>query len=380
MNLFKIFTSFILVSLLNINPMMSQIQNPRNIPYNWKTDTTKRSVDLEEIIVSLPKGAFPKIDYPDFIDKKEGLENFFKHEPVISVEINGEAKAYPLNMLTIHEISNDTLGGIPILPTFCPLCNSGIVYDRRLNFEGKQHELEFVVSGMLRKSDMIMYDKQTESWWQQLMGHAIAGAFNGAELTIIPSLIISVEAFFQRYPNGRILSKKTGNLQAEAQYGKNYYEEYDDLASSPMEHYFKNENIDKRLPPMERIVDVHAEGAYKIYPFSKIAEKGVINDTFKSKNIVIFYQSGTVSVLDKKEISQSKDIGAATVFNAEINNQVLTFRKEGNKFKDDQTNSHWDITGKCVAGSLKGSQLRIEPHGNHFAFAWLAFFPDSIVY
>lgn len=359
---------------------MGQIQNPRNIPYNWKTDTTKRSVDLAEITVALPKGAFPKIDYPEFIDKNEGLKSFFKHEPVISVEIDGEAKAYPLNMLTIHEISNDTLGGIPILPTFCPLCNSGIVYDRRLTFEGKEYELEFVVSGMLRKSDMIMYDKQTESWWQQLMGHAIAGSFNGAELKIIPSLIISVEAFFERYPNGKILSKETGNRHVEAQYGKNPYEQYDDISSSPMDHYFKNENIDKRLPPMERIIDVHAEGDYKIYPFSKIAEKGVINDTFKSKNIVIFYQSGTVSVLDKKDISQSKNIGSATVFNAEINNQVLTFQKEGDIFKDDQTNSHWDITGKCISGPMKGSQLRIEPHGNHFAFAWLAFFPDSIIY
>ncbi len=84
--------------------------------------------------------------------------------------------------------------------------------------------------------------------------------------------------------------------------------------------------------------------------------------------------------MDKKEISQSKDIGAATVFSAENNKQVLTFRKEGNKFKDDQTDSHWDITGKCIAGSLKESQLRIEPHGNHFAFAWLAFFPDSVIY
>ncbi len=79
------------------------------------------------------------------------------------MEINGAAKAYPLNMLTIHELSNDILRGIPILPTFCPLCNAGIVNDRRLNFEDTQHELEFVISGMLRKSDQIMYDKQTDS-------------------------------------------------------------------------------------------------------------------------------------------------------------------------------------------------------------------------
>lgn len=380
MKTFAISLTIFFAYILNPTTTMGQLLNPRNIPYEWRTDTTKSSVDLSEITVALPKDAFPRIDYPEFMGKNEGLKSFFKYEPVISVEINGEAKAYPLNMLSIHEISNDILGGISILPTYCPLCNSGIVYDRSLTFEGKQYKLEFVVSGMLRNSDMIMYDRQTESWWQQLMGHAIAGAFNGAELEIIPSLIISVEAFFQRYPKGKILSKKTDNPQIEAQYGKNYYEHYDDLSSSPMEHYFKNENIDKRLPPMERIIDVHAEGAYKVYPFSKIVEEGVINDKFKSKNIVIFYQSGTVSVLDRKEISQSKDIGSATVFNAEINSQVLHFRKEGGVFKDNKTQSHWDITGKCISGPLKDSQLRIEPHGNHFAFAWLAFFPDSIIY
>lgn len=113
--------------------VLAQIQNPRNVVYDWNTDTTKHTIDLTELILVAPKGLFPIIDYPKFNEKQVGLQNFFKYEPVISVEINSMAKAYPLNMLTFHEMSNDTLAGVPILPTYCPLCNSGIVYDRRLN-------------------------------------------------------------------------------------------------------------------------------------------------------------------------------------------------------------------------------------------------------
>ena len=119
--------------------VLAQIQNPRNVVYDWNTDTTKHSIDLSELILVAPKGLFPIIDYPKFVEKEKGESWFFKHEPVISVEIEGKAKAYPLNMLTFHEMANDTLAGIPILPTYCPLCNSGIVYDRRLNFEGKEY-------------------------------------------------------------------------------------------------------------------------------------------------------------------------------------------------------------------------------------------------
>jgi hypothetical protein len=101
-----------------IKSVNAQLKNPRNVKYKWKTDTTNKAVDLSEIIMVLPRGTFPTIDYPKFISKKEGTESFFKHEPVIALEINGKAKAYPLSMLTMHEISNDNLEGIPILPTY----------------------------------------------------------------------------------------------------------------------------------------------------------------------------------------------------------------------------------------------------------------------
>ncbi len=357
----------------------AQINNPRKITYRWKTNTKNRMVALSEITGVVPRKTFPIIDFPQFYGKTGGLANFFRHEPVIAVAINGEAKAYPLNMLTMHEIANDSLGGIPILPTYCPLCNASIVYDRRLTFQGQTHLLEFEVSGMLRNSDMIMFDRQTESWWQQLMGQCIVGDYTGSTLMVIPSLVLTVGEFFQRYPKGKILSPRTGT-SAEGRYGNNPYVNYDNLKNSPYGQFIHPSKIDSRLPAMERVVDIRSGKKYKIYPFSKIRDRGVINDRFEGKNVVIFYQAGAISVLDAKNISQSKKVGTATVFDAELKGRVLVFEKRNNYFIDQQTNSKWDITGLCRQGSLKGQQLRIEPHSNHFAFAWLAFYPDSEIF
>ncbi len=370
----------IILGICSYTTLVAQIQNPRDVVYDWKTDTTKHAIDLSELILVAPKGLFPIIDYPKFVGREEGMEGFFEHEPVISVEINGFAKAYPLNMFTFHEMSNDTLAGVPILPSYCPLCNSGLVFDRRLTFENKEYTLEFEVSGLLRNSNMVMFDRQTETWWQQLMGDAIVGELAGAELNIIPSLIISVEEFFERYPDGLILSKETGYEKTMERYGTNPYYHYDSISKNPYSRFFNKENVDSRLPAMERVVDIQDEGKYKIYPFTLIAEKGVINDQFESKNVVLFYQAGTVSNMDDKELSKSKDVGSVTVFNPYINDQILIFIKKGNKFIDEQTGSYWDITGRCTKGKMKGKQLMIEPHSNHFAFSWLVFYPDSEIY
>ena len=123
---------------LTITIVSAQFKNSKNLPFTWKTDTIKHSVDLSEIQIVLPKGSFPTLDHPNFIGKSEGLHQFFRKEPVIAIEFNGFTKAYPLNILTMHEIANDTLGGTPILVTYCPLCNSGIVYNRNLEFDGEK--------------------------------------------------------------------------------------------------------------------------------------------------------------------------------------------------------------------------------------------------
>lgn len=352
----------------------AQLNNTRGISYHWKTDTTQKTVQLAEFTVAVPKGVFPVLNNPQFIGTEKGRKFYFRHEPIISLSIDGQARAYPLNVLTVDEIANDTLAGIPVLVTYCPLCNASVVYDRRLYYEGKEWLLSFGVSGMLRNSDMVMYDLQTETWWQQLMGDALVGNLAGAELKVIPSLVISVEEFFQRYPNGQILSPQTGLVDG---YGRNPYVGYDNLKGSPYGDFIDKDKVDKRLPPMERVVDVESKGNRKIYPFSLISKKGVINDTFHDKHIVIFYKSGTVSVLDERDISKSRNVGTATLFNAMLDGKKLTFRKKGKQFTDQETGSTWDITGRSIAGPLKGRQLQIEPHSNHLAFAWLAFYPES---
>lgn len=372
----KLFIIFIFLA----TTAFAQMKNPGNIPFNWKTDTSKSEIDLSEISVVLPRGSFQVLNYPEFVGKADGLKSFFAREPVMVVEINGAAKAYPLNMLSTHEIANDSLAGVPLLATFCPLCNSGIVYDRRLTYNRKDYLLDFEVSGMLRKSDMVMADRQTESWWQQLSGTAIVGKLAGAQLKAIPSLILSVEDFFNRYPNGKILSKNTGIANAESSYGLNYYTHYESPDGKPYRRFFDPDEIDPRLPPMERVIDIRSQGEFKIYPLSTLASMGVLNDTFNSKPVVFFHRKGIVSVLDEKVISQSNDIGTVTVFSAMLEGEILSFKKVNGSFMDTYTGSVWDITGRCIRGKLIGKQLTIEPHGIHFAFAWLAFHPESKIY
>ncbi len=370
----KLNMKFLFILFLIPLTAMSQ-NNPKNLEVNWKTDKSIHSVPLEEFTVLLKPDGIPPIDEPSFFPKEKGMEIFFKHEPVISVEINEKAKAYPLSVLTYHEIVNDRIGGTPVSVTYCPLCNAAIVFDRRLNFKGEEYLLDFGVSGMLRNSDLVMWDRQTESWWQQFTGQALVGKLTGAELNLVPSLLISLEEFFETYPEGEVLSTETGHFR---EYGINPYNGYDDLENE-QPRLFKDK-VDSRLPAMERVLNVHVKGKDKIYPLSVIKKEEVINDRFEGKPLVLFYTSKTVSVLDEKKIEESRKVGSVTVFNPKVNNTRLTFTKTDKGFKDNQTGSVWNISGKCISGKMKGEELRPVIHGNHFAFAWFAFHPETKIY
>lgn len=371
-------TAFLIIMLCHSLTGLGQLNNPKGIEYAWKTDTAKKQIDLGEIDVVLPRKSFESLNFPHFVDKEQAYRDYFIHEPVISVNINGEAKAYPLNLLTMHEISNDSCGGLPILVTFCPLCNSSVVFDRRLQKDGAVLLLEFEVSGMLRHSDMVMADLQTETWWQQLMGEGLVGEYAGNYLEIMASMVLSVEEFFAHYPHGKIVDRHTG-LKAEPEYGSNPYFHYDSLGKKPWSKYY-HRDADSRLEPMERIISVRGNKGYKVYALRDIAQEGVINDILDERPIVIFYETGAVSVLDEKDIKSSRSVGTATVFSPELNGQLLTFHQVKSGFMDEQTKSIWDIAGLCLSGPLKGKELIPVIHTIHFAFAWLTFNPDSEIY
>lgn len=354
--------------------LMAQ-QNPNNLDIQWNTDMSETLVPLEEFTILLRPDEIPPIDKPDFWNARKASEMFFKHEPVIVIEKGKEAKAYPLSIMTYHEIVNDIVGGIPVSVTYCPLCNAAIVFDRRLQYRGEEWLLDFGVSGMLRNSDLVMWDRQTESWWQQFTGKALVGELAGAQLISLPSMLISLEEFMETYPDGLILSTNTGH---SARYGTNPYTGYDDPGNTQPRLY--SGEVDKRLPAMERVINIHVKGKYKIYPLSAIREEGVINDTFEGEDLVIFYTSKTVSVLDENQISDSRKVGSVTVFSPVVNNKKLTFTPGGDNFIDEQTGSIWNIAGKCISGEMKGKSLPPIVHGNHFAFAWFAFHPDTEIY
>jgi len=336
-----------------------------------KTDFNKHNISFDEILSGgPPKNGIPAIDKPRFV-KSDNAKKWLKPlEPVIAIKLGSEAKAYPLQILMFHEIVNDVLNGQAIAVTFCPLCNSSMVFSRKVN----GRTLDFGTTGRLRNSDLIMYDRQTESWWQQFTGEGLIGFYTDTELTELTSNIISFQAFQQHYPNGKILSRETGFSR---QYGKNPYRGYDDINNTP---FLMRGPIDTRLPPMERVLSVKISDQQKLYPFSTIDDSTIIHDKFNGQPLVIFKTGDIYSALDQYNIDDSKKVSAYSVFSTTLNSKQLHFYFEDKTIKDRETKSEWSVVGKAVKGKLKGKQLPALSHGIHFAFAWLAFNPNVEIF
>lgn len=363
----------IIVALLIAGLFAYECTDAQQLPVSgFDTNLEKKNVDLSEIIGGGPgKDGIPSIDNPSFVSQEEASEWLDDREPVISLVINGEARAYPIQILMWHEIANDELGGVPVSVTFCPLCYSAIVFDRRLDGE----VYEFGVSGMLRHSDMIMYDRTTESLWQQFSGEALVGDLTGEELTILPSQLISFEQFRETHPDAKVLSRDTGHRR---NYGENPYAGYDDINSSPF--LMNSEDISDKLPPMEKIIGVRSDNEQIGYPYSKTIEKRVLHDQIDGDPIVIFHLDGMASALDNRRIGNSRDDGATGVFSPIVDGEKLTFEFIDGKVIDKQTGSTWNISGKATSGPMKGEQLETMLYGDYFAFAWLVFYPDTKIY
>ena len=338
-------------------------------PY-WQTDFRLHTVPYSEIFSGgVPRDGIPPIDNPQFVSIDEADQWLEDQEPVFVVTVNEETRAYPLQIMTWHEIVNDEVGGVPVAVTFCPLCNSAITFDRRL--DGTVYD--FGVSGKLRNSDLIMWDRQTESWWQQLTGEAIAGKLVGEQLTFIPTQLVAWADFVETFPERQVLSRETGHSRP---YGQNPYTGYD----SDQSPFLFSGETDTRLAAVDRVVAVDLNGEFVAYPYKVLAEQNVAVDTVGGQEVVVFWQAGTTSALDAASIANSRDVGAAAVYNPIVNGQTLTFTWDGERFVDDQTGSRWNIFGQATEGELAGTQLEPVTHANHFWFAFSAFFPEARVY
>ncbi len=336
----------------------------------WRTNFKKHILPFGEIISGgVPKDGIPAIDQPKFVTVNDASAWLKDTEPIILFEHKGEVRAYPLQILIWHEIVNDTVGGLPVAVTFCPLCNSSIVFDRTVAGEATT----FGTTGKLHYSDLVMYDRATESWWQQLTGQAIVGDRVGTQLKFLPSQVVSFGDFKARYPKGQVLSRDTGDARS---YGQNPYVGYD--ASNPF--LYNGPPTPGTLNPTERIVTLVIDDIAMAYPYRVLADQRVINDTLASQALAVFWKGGMNSALDARAIANGRDIGATGVFNRRLDGKTLTFIADGDKIKDQETASEWDIFGRAISGPLAGQQLTPIVHGDYFWFAWAAFRPDTQVY
>jgi len=345
---------------------------PRLQTAEWtKTNFDKMSIEPDEIMSGgPPKDGIPAIDRPQFITLEAASEWLDENEPVIAFEHGGMARAYPLQILIFHEIVNDEVGGKPFAVTFCPLCNASIVFARDHNGV----VLDFGTTGRLRKSDLVMYDRQTESWWQQFTGEGIVGDYTGDKLTQVPSQIVSFETFQEAFPEGEVLSKETG---FQRQYGQNPYQGYDSIHNTPFLYQGKT---DPRLRPMERVLSIPSGDGYHLVPLTELEDTSVLSMQLEGSDVVVFAPGVAASALDQSEIAASRDIPAAAAFSVVHGEQTLKFEVRDGNIVDSSTGSTWNALGHAVSGELAGERLQQIDSGVHFAFAWLAFDPDASIY
>ncbi|KGM48837.1 DUF3179 domain-containing protein [Pseudooceanicola atlanticus] len=263
-----------------------------------RTDFSQTSVDSwAEIISGGPgKDGIPALSDPEFVDANKA--DLPPREPVLTVSIEGETpRAYPLRYMTWHEIVNDRIGDIPVTVTFCPLCNSAIAFDGRVGDE----VLTFGVTGKLRNSDMVMYDHQSESWWQQALGRAIVGTQTGTQLKMLPSWLESVDQFRSAHPDGLIMAEP----DYPRRYGFNPYQNYD---SATRPFLYSGAPPPHGTAALERVVRV----GDRAWPLARLAAAGEIAEA----GLTLSWAPGQASALDAGRMAEGRDVGSVRVRDA----------------------------------------------------------------
>ncbi len=278
---------------------LGEASPPPALTEGWRTNFEKRLVPLSEFQSGGPgKDGIPAIDVPRFAPVRE--TRFLEpQEPLIELVVGGKARGYPIQILIWHEIANDEIAGVPVSVTFCPLCNTAVVFDRRV----KGRVLDFGVSGNLRNSDLVMYDRQTESWWQQFGGQALVGELAGTRLRKLPARIVSWAEFQREHPEGEVLTRDTGNRRS---YGQNPYPGYDDVSSPP---YFPTRNADdRRLPAKARVVLLESGDEAAVVPHSVLASRRVVRVRLGDRTFVVRARGHVASALDSESVEGGRSI------------------------------------------------------------------------
>jgi len=225
-----------------------------------------------------------------------------------------------------------------------------------------------------------MYDRQTETWWQQATGEGIVGEHAGKQLAFVPSPVMRWNDVKEQLPDAKVLSRETGFPSYRARYGVNPYQGYD-TRSGPMEWTFSGDTS-AQLPRMERVVTLHEGGDNWAVPFSALKEEKVVQLEVGGRDVVVFFTPETVSALDAKRISSSRSAGSSAVYERAAAGRTLTFEPtaDDGSYRDRETGSLWSFSGRATNGEFAGTQLTEVPHGNHFWCAWALFRPETKVW
>lgn len=336
-------------SSVNENVIITQIADDGIMITNGQ----KHIIPLEKIRSGgPPKDGIPSIDTPEFTEASQEY-HVSDSDTVLGLEINGDVRAYPLSILVWHEIVNDNVGGVPVAVTYCPLCFTNQVFERVIDGQ----EVEFGTSGKLYNSNLVMYDRLTNSYWSQALGKAIVGELAGYELSTIPFDVIKWGDWKSLHPDSVVLTTNTGHIRAYGvdPYG-NYYTETRIL--------FPVENTDNRMHPKEIILGFNDGDVYKAYKQQDVESAVIINDQINNNPIFLI----------------SLYPGNARAFESNVDKKVLEFFFKDGSIIDKETNSEWNYDGVAISGALVGTELNRIPFSPGFWFAWIAFHPDTDVY
>ncbi|MBI2134707.1 DUF3179 domain-containing protein [Candidatus Woesearchaeota archaeon] len=310
-------------------------------------DGTKYLLDPGKILSGgPPKDGIPSLDNPKFQPANEADAWIEDDDLVLGLEYKGVIRAYPHRILNWHEIVNDKVNNERVLITYCPLCRTGIAFKPIVN--GK--EVEFGTSGKLYNSELVMYDRLTDSYWPQTLGIAVIGAATGQILEKIPLDTVKWKDWKKAHPNTEVLRKQTGFIR---DYDRNPYAGIQGSDAVG----FGVEFSDTRLKPKAIVYGVEFDGNAKAYEENDVKNEKLINDAVNGIPIVVFWDN---------------ELNTAKIFERTLNGETLKFELKNNKFIDNK-NNEWAID------SMK-EKLKIVDTFGHFWFAWAAFYPQTELY
>jgi hypothetical protein len=314
-----------------------------------------------------PPDGIPSIDEPVFEAAAE-VDWLSDDEAVLAVRVGEAERAYPIQIMTWHEIVNDEFAGTPVTVTYCPLCNSAVAFDRR----HEDRVLDFGTSGSLYLSALVMYDRQTETLWTHFDGRAVVGTLVGAELDRIPVATVPWGEWRDANPDGEVLSRDTGFVR---DYGRNRYIGYDQL-ERPLSG-FHTGGVDTRTAPMRRVVGIGGTDRDLAIDLEHLRSRSTLEASIDGRPVTIWHAPGVASPLQRAAVDGGDDIGTTAVFATDVLDEPRTFTRVGGRFVHQASGTSFDLFGRGLDGPLTGLQLERVTHLDTFWFAWSSYHPDT---